>query len=652
MFPNFPLNGLVDAPEKLALLLTQKKDEIETLLQIPEPTYENFVIPYQLMALEIEEFFTPISHLNSVNNSEETQTAYSECISKLTLYSSQLASNEQVFETFQNIFEREKDTLSDVQKKVLENEIRYFQLGGCGLSEDIKQRLEEINLRLSELVKDYSQNIINDTNVWEMIVTDVADVQELPASDLAEAKFEDEDGTTKYRFTLHMPSYLAYMTYGSNRELREKMYRGSNELAPQNGKIIEEISQLRQEKAQILGFENYAQLSLATKAAHSEEAVLELLNRLADLSIEAAKEDVAALLPLANQDGVEKIEAWDFAYYSRKLKKEIYDLDEEYYRPYFEKHRVIDGLFLFLDKLFGVQFAPIETSVWHETVTAYDVLSEHTVIGRIYLDLEARKGKRDGAWMNEWHTRYTIHGKTSLPTVFLTCNFPPSSADSPSLLTHYDVVTLFHEMGHGLHHLFSEVSEPLVSGIRGVAWDVIEFPSQFLDKFPYAPEVLQIFARHFETGETLDAEAIAKLDRVRNFQSAYATSRQVQFGLFDFLLHQKYHSEDETQSLLDEIRAQLSPIQYPQYAKFQHQFTHIFAGGYAAGYFSYKWAEVLSAGAFMLFQEHGLVNSELGRKYRETILSKGGSKDMNVLYRDFAGSDPEVESLLRLDGII
>lgn len=652
MFPEFPLTGLEKAPAQLTEILTQKEAELRALLQIAEPTYENFVVPYQLMALEIDEFFTPIAHLNSVNNSKDTQAVYSECILQLTTYSSQLASNEAVYKTFQTILEQEGTLLTHGQRKVLENELRDFRLGGCGLSDENKLRLEEINLRLSELGKDYTQNILNDTNDWEMIVVEPADVRELPESDLKAAEFIDQDGIKKYRFTLHMPSFLAYMTYGSNRNLRENMHRGSNERAPQNGKIIEEISQLRQGKAQILGFENYAQLSLAAKAAPSEEAVLELLNRLADLSIEAAKNDIADLLPIAKKDGVKEIEAWDFAYYSRKLKKQLYDIDEEYYRPYFEKHQVIDGLFRFLDEMFGVKFRPIETPVWHETVTAYEVLSENTVIGRIYLDLEARKGKRDGAWMNEWHTRYKVNGETFLPTVFLTCNFPPSSADSPSLLTHYDVVTLFHEMGHGLHHLLSEVSEPFVSGIRGVAWDVVEFPSQFMDKFPYAPEVLQIFARHFETGESLDTEAITKLDNARNFQSAYATSRQIQFGLFDFLLHQEYHSEDETQALLNTIQERISPIKVPPYAKFQHQFNHIFAGGYAAGYFSYKWAEVLSADAYLLFQEHGVVNSELGRKYRETVLSKGGSKDMSVLYRDFAGRDPKVESLLKLDGII
>jgi oligopeptidase A len=652
MFPDFPLNGLTEAPAKLTQLLTEKKAELQELLQNPTPTYNNFVVPYQLIALEIDEFFTPISHLNSVNNSEETQTAYSECISQLTTYSSQLAANEAVFETFQKILEKEGSSLNLEQKKVLENEIRDFRLGGCGLPEEQKQRLEQINLRLSELGKDYAQNIINDTNDWEMIVTDPADVRELPASDLAGAKFEDEDGVTKYRFTLHMPSYLAYMKYGSSRELREKIYRGSNERAPQNGKIIEEISKLRQEKAQILGFENFAQLSLATKAAPSEKAVLELLNRLADLSIKPAKEDVAALLPLAKKDGVKKIEVWDLMYYSRKLKKALYDVDEEYYRPYFEKHRVIDGLFQFLDEMFGVQFIPAEIPVWHETVTAYDVLSDDAVIGRIYMDLEARQGKRDGAWMNAWHTRHTLNEETSLPTVFLTCNFPPSSADSPSLLTHYDVVTLFHEVGHGIHHLLSEVSEALVSGTQGVTRDTIEFPSQFLDKFPYTPEVLQIFACHYETGEILDTESILKLAKARNFQSALSTITQVEFALFDFLLHQGHYTEENTQALLDSIRDRVTPLDMPVYAKFQHRFSHIFSMGYAAGYFSYKWAEVLSADAFLLFQEHGVVNSQLGRKYRETILSKGGSKNMSELYRDFAGRDPEVESLLRLDGII
>ena len=655
MFKEFDLKDFENSAKTLEKLIEKNKQELEKLLKIEDKNYENFIHPFAKMGEELEQFCTPIFHIDSVKNSETTQKVYNECLPLISIYSSQLASNEDVYSAIKDIQSKYNSSLTLEQQKVLENEIRDFKLGGCGLNDTDKKTLEELNLTLSELGKEFSQNLLDATNDWEMILKDFEDVKEIPKSDLEIATFIDEtDGKTKYKFTLQMPSYISYITYGTNREKREEIYKAYCTRAPQNGKLIEQILELKQKEAKLLGFENYAQLSLATKMAKSEDDVLSFLSELGKYSQDKAKEEVEELKEFSSKDGCEDIQSYDLGYYSQKLKEEKYDIDEEYYRPYFEKNSVLNGLFDFLNKIFGITFTKVQTPSWDEKATTYELSDTKTnkKIARLYIDLESRDDKRGGAWMNNWHTHSIVDGKETLATAYIVCNFPVSTDSTPSLLRHNDVVTLFHEMGHALHHMLSTVKEPLVSGINGVAWDTVEFPSQFLEYFAYDKDVLKLFAKHYETGAILNDGAIDKLIKAKNFQSSLSTIRQLEFALFDFKIHQKLYNEKEVQSILDDIRDEISVIKPPKYNKFQNGFSHIFAGGYAAGYYSYKWAEVLSADAFYLFIENGIFNKELASRYKDIILGQGGSDDMNSLYLKFADKEPDIKSLLKIDGII
>ena len=655
MFKEFDLKDFENSAKTLEQLIEKNKQELEELLKIEEKTYENFIHPFAKMGEELEQFCTPIFHIDSVKNSETTQKVYNECLPLISIYSSQLASNEDVYSAIKDIQSKYNSSLTLEQQKVLENEIRDFKLGGCGLSKEDKQTLEELNLKLSELGKEFSQNLLDATNNWEMILDNYEDVKEIPKSDLEIATFTDEkDGKTKYKFTLQMPSYIAYITYGTNREKREEIYKAYCTRAPQNGKLIEQILELKQKEAKLLGFENYAQLSLATKMAKSEDDVLSFLSELGKYSQDKAKQEVEELKEFSLKDGCEDIQSYDLGYYSQKLKEEKYDIDEEYYRPYFEKNSVLNGLFDFLNTIFNITFTKVDTPVWDDKAVVYELSDSNTnkIISRLYIDLEARDDKRGGAWMNNWHTHGVVNDKETLATAYIVCNFPISTDNTPSLLRHSDVVTLFHEMGHALHHMLSTVKEPLVSGINGVAWDTVEFPSQFLEYFAYDKDILKLFAKHYETGAILDDDAIDKLIKAKNFQSSLSTIRQLEFALFDFKIHQKLYNEEEVQNILNTIRDEISVIKPPVYNKFQNGFSHIFAGGYAAGYYSYKWAEVLSADAFYLFIEKGIDNKELATRYKEIILGQGGSLDMNTLYMKFADKEPDIKSLLKIDGII
>jgi len=653
MIDKFEIKEFENSAKKLEEIIENNKKILEELLSIEDKIYDNFVVPFQLMGEELEVFLTPIFHLDSVCNSEQTQKVYSECLPLISIYGTQLSQNDNIYRALKDIQDKYKGSLNIEQLKVLENEIRDFELSGCQLDDEKKERLEKINLELGELSKEFSQNLLDATNDWEMICNE-EEVKELPSSDLESAKFIDEKtNETKYKFTLQMPSYISYITYGSSSKKREEIYKAYCTRAPQNGKLIEKILKLKNEKVNILGFENYAQYSISTKMAKSEDDVISFLEKIAFASKDGAIAELKEVEELAYKlDGVKNIDSFDLAYYSEKLKNEKYSIDEEFYKPYFEQDSTVNGLFEFIYKIFEIKFEQIDEKSWNDKVKVYNLLKENKIVGKIYLDLEAREEKRGGAWMHNWHNNYDVCGKKQLPSAFVVCNFPSSSNNQKSLLRHSDVVTLFHEMGHAIHHLFTNVKEPFVSGINGVAWDTVEFPSQFLEYFSYEKEVLQIFAKHHVTKEVLPLEAIDKLINSRNFQSALTTIRQIEFALFDFKLYQTLVDEDGVQDLLDEIRKEFSVIIPPKYNKFQNGFAHIFSGGYSAGYYSYKWAEVLSADAFYLFKENGVFDKDLALKYRDIILGKGGSIDMNQLFKDFASRDASVDSLLKIDGII
>lgn len=646
-FADFTLN-LETFITDLEALIKNNHKTIETLLAIPHKTYANFIRPFDFMEEEMELLFTPLSHINAVKNTEDTQKVYADALPILTDYSNFVGQNLAIYDAFKQIKTNEYDTLNIEQQRILDLNILSFELSGAHLDETSKQRLSEINLRKSTLTNDFSQNVLDATNAYEKIITDEADIIGIPEGDLDDARFEDE-GIIKYKFTLQMPSYIAYMTYGPNREIREELYKAYTTRAPQNAAIIDELMQLRQEMAGLLGYESYTEYSLASKMAPSTQSVLTFLNELVETSQEQAKQEIAQLREIAK--GIE-LQSYDSAYYGEILKKAQYDIDEEEYRPYFEQNSVMHGMFDFLNQMFGISFKKIEAQLWDEKASAYDVYDDDVLRARIYFDLEARKGKRGGAWMHNFQSHCEdTQGCTHLSSAFVVCNFPPSSPTSPSLLRHDDVVTLFHEMGHTLHHVLSRVREHGVSGVNGVEWDAVEFPSQFLENFSYEPKVLKLFAKHHETGEVLSDEMINKLIRAKNFQSALFMLRQLEFSLFDLTLHSRLYQGEEIQNLLDSIREKTALIKPPAYNKFQNGFSHIFSGGYSAGYYSYKWAEVLSADAYYAIVDEGIFGSQLAQSYKEVILAKGGSQSMQDLFKEMMGRECETKHLLRLNGI-
>ncbi len=645
-------DNLYEQKEAVLEKIEQNEKRVEELLNLKEKTYKNFVTPYQVISEELGYLFTPISHLNFVNNTKESEEVYNELLPPLTEYSTKLSQNEDIYKAFKEIAQKESEVLNSEQKKVISDTIKSFELSGVGLEKEKKERLAQINLKLSELTTAYAQNLLKATDSYEMIVEDFEVVKELPQSDLEAAKIEEE-GKVKYKFTLHQPSFIAFMTYSKDRIFKEKLYKAYTTRAPENDNLITEILSLRDEEAKLLGFENYASLSLETKMAKDPNKVISFLSELAKKSRPQAKEELKELQEFASSLGFEgELEAWDIAYYSEKLKIASLDVADEEYKPYFEKEQTVKGLFKFLNRLFGIEFIKVDTDVWHQSVEVYDLLKSGEKIARIYIDLENRKGKRGGAWMNDWVTHHRdLEGKKVLPIAFIVANFSPSSKETPSLLRPDDVVTLFHEMGHALHHMLSTVEEPFVSGINGVEWDAVEFPSQFLENFAYEKMVLNSFAKHYKSGEVLSEQMIKKLQNSKNFQSAMGMIRQIEFALFDMKIHLKKYDAKGVEQILKSVRDEISVIKTPQYNKFQWGFSHIFAGGYAAGYYSYKWAEVLSADAFFKFIDQGIFSENISSAYLKEILQKGGSRDAMESFIAFSKSEPDIEALLRLNAI-
>ena len=644
MFQPFPAALSATFPDELAALLDRQRSRIALLGKKGEARYENLLKPLQDMEEELSLFFTPLSHLNSVNNTPQTQKAYELSIPLLSAFHSELTQNEALYRLLKQITPDTPEA-----RTVTEHTLRDFRLSGAELSPEDKERMEAIDLRLSQLSNTFSQNLLDATNAWEMILDDPANVTELPESDREAAQIEI-DGKIRYRFTLQMPSYIAYMTYGSNRTRREELYHAYTTRAPKNGAVIDEILRLRAEKARLLGFEHYARYALQTRDAASETDVLDFLETLADAALPQARREMEELRSFAQeQDGI-TLAAYDVAYYNEKLKKATFDFDESQTKPYFEQNAVLSGLLDLVSELFDLRFEAVDVPGWDRNVSVYDLYEDSELSGRIYFDLEARESKRSGAWMHDWETHFVdAEGQRHLPSAFVVANFAPASEHIPSLLRHDDVVTLFHEMGHAIHHLLGRSRERAVSGINGVAWDVVEFPSQFLENFAYEEAILRRFAFHYESQKAIPESLIAKIQSAKNFQAALGILRQVEFALFDLQLHQRLYQGEEVQELLDTIRQKTSLLPPPEYNRFQHGFSHIFAGGYAAGYYSYKWAEVLSADAFFacLNPQKGF-DPDKALGYRKHILSRGGSRPMSELYRQWLGHDPQVASLMRL----
>ena len=613
----------------------------------------------------LSQAWSPVGHMNAVVNSDELRDAYNACLPILSEYSTRLGQNRDLFEAYRSLHEAsEFASLDKAQQKVITDNLRDFKLAGVALPEEKKARYGEIRKQLSELTSKFSDNVLDATMAWSKLITDESELSGLPESALAGARqlAQSKDHGEGWMLNLDFPSYFPVMTYCDNRELREEVYtafstrasdQGPNAGEFDNSDNINEILKLRHELAQLLDFDNYADYSLATKMADTPDQVIEFLEDLARRSKSQAEQELAELKAFAEKEyNASNLQAWDIGYYSEKLRQKLYAISQEELRPWFPSEKAIAGMFSVVERLYGVNFETVsDVDTWHKDVRFYNVCRGEEVIGRFYLDLYAREHKRGGAWMDDCRGRWKVDNKLQLPVAYLTCNFTPPVGDQPALLTHDEVVTLFHEFGHGLHHMLTKVDYAAVSGINGVAWDAVELPSQFMENWCWEEEGLALISGHFETGEPLPREMLDKLLAAKNFQSAMMMVRQLEFSLFDFKLHKNFAEGRSVQEVLDEVRKQVSVITPPVFNRFQHGFSHIFAGGYAAGYYSYKWAEVLSADAFSRFEEEGIFNQETGQSFLHEILEKGGSAEPMELFVNFRGREPKIDALLRHSGI-
>lgn len=663
-------------------ILQDNRALIEKLSAQETLSWSTLVQPLEDANDVLNKHWSPISHLNSVLNSESLRNSYNACLEKISIYHTELGQNEALFESYKNIIENsDQSKLSDAQKKYLQNSLRDFRLSGINLDTANRLRFKEISKDLSKLTSVFSENVMDSTQAWEKVITNSEELVGLPDSALEvaaqAAKAKKKSG---YLLNLEFPSYFPLVTYCENRALREEVYtayvtRASDQGPGQgewdNSKNIDEILSLRYQQASLLGFNNYAEYSLATKMANSVEEVERFLNRLAEKSLAFAKKEFADLQQFAQTSlGIDQLEPWDIGFASEKLKQNKFSISQEQLRPYFPADKVLSGMFEIVRRLYGIEIqATNEIITWHPDVKVFEVYNDQReLIAAFYFDLFARENKRGGAWMDECQVR-RLDGETlQLPVAYLTCNFTAPVGDKPALLTHQEVTTLFHEFGHGLHHMLTQIDVAGVSGINGVPWDAVELPSQFFENWCWQAEALALFSGHYETGEVLPESLLEKMLAAKNFQSGMQMLRQIEFALFDIKVHAEYtpapskpvdHKSEQAgfgqvdfvQATLDAVRAQFSVIPIASFNRFQNGFSHIFAGGYAAGYYSYKWAEVLSADAFSLFEEQGVFDLEAGQSFKRHILEMGGSKSPTELFVAFRGREPEVEALLRHNGL-
>ncbi|RME35148.1 MAG: M3 family peptidase [Gammaproteobacteria bacterium] len=628
--------------------------------------WENAILPLEDLSERLQRLWSPVSHLHGVLDSEALREAYNACLPKLTDYSTELGQDRRLYEVYRQVQEREAGTLPQAARALLEHALRDFRLAGVALEGAARERYGEIRRELSRLQTRFEEQLLDATNAWSRHIDDESALAGLPPTILGLARQNAERrGLAGWVLTLDLPCYMPVMAYAEDRELRREMYEAfstrASDRGPHAGRwdntpVMERILELRQELAALLGFSSYAEYSLANKMARDPEQVLGFLRELARHSKPVAERELEELRRYAREThGVQELEAWDITYYADKLRQERYRINPEMLRPYFPVPAVLEGLFAVTGRLFGITVREREgVSVWHPDVRFYELYDETGELrGQVYVDLYARPHKRGGAWMDECRVRRNFGGRFQLPVAYVTCNFTPPVGADPALITHNEVITLFHEFGHALHHLLTKVDYPSVAGINGVPWDAVELPSQFLENWCWESEALELFARHYQSGEPVDPDLIARLRAARNFQSGLQMVRQLEFALFDFRLHHEYRpGKTDIQALLDEVREEVSVVPVPEWNRFQHSFAHIFAGGYAAGYYSYKWAELLSADAYSRFEEQGVFDEATGRDFLHAILEQGGSRDPMDLFVRFRGREPRIEPLLRHAGII
>ena len=649
-------------------LLTEGRQLVEDLLEKNNVyTWENLVAPLEAMDDRISRAWSPVSHMNSVVNTDELRAVYNECLPLLSEYGTELGQHEGLYRAYRQILDGDEyRRLDTAQKKVIDNALRDFRLSGIELEQAARDRYKTIMQELSRLTSKYSDNVLDATNAWHRQVTDAALLAGLPESARALARQTAEQrGLDGWVFTLEFPSYYPVMTYADNRQLREELYTAyvtrASDHGPHAGQwsntdLMDQILALRHEAARLLGFNNYAERSLATKMAESPDQVMEFLNDLAERSRPAAERELEDLRAFASEyNGHTDLQAWDIPYFSEKLRQQKYAISQEELKPWFPEPRVISGLFAIVERLYGLQVETVDgIDTWHEDVHFYRIRDAAGELrGEFYLDLYARQHKRGGAWMDECICRRGTASGVQLPVAYLTCNFSPPIGDDPALFTHDEVITLFHEFGHGLQHMLTQIDYAGVSGISGVAWDAVELPSQFMENWCWEREALDLIAGHYQSGKQLPDDLYRRMHQAKNFQSAMQMLRQLEFAIFDFRLHHDYDPAGgcSVHETLNAVREQVAVLQPPAFNRFENSFTHIFGGGYAAGYYSYKWAEVLSADAFAAFEETGIFNRDTGDRFLRSILEQGGSREPMELFIDFRGRAPSIDALLRHSGL-
>ena len=644
-------------------IITENKQAINQIeLNSADPSWENFVVPLEIIDEKLSRVWSQIGHLNSVVNSEELRKEYNKNLGKISLYYSELAQNLKIFTGFKNLtLKKNYSKLSVIQKKIVNDELVGFKLGGIDLSTKKQNTFKEIKSTLSKLSAKFEENLLDSVNAFNLHIISKDILSGLPTNILKSAQLKANENKKKgWLFTLDFPTYIPLMQYADNRQLRQDMYYAyatkASELSNKkldNTSHINEILKLKLQLANILGFEDYASMSLTTKMAKSSDQIIQFLNNLARKAKPFATKDMHDLEEIGARYNINKIEAWDIAYLSEKIKIEKFNFSDLDIKNYFPKPKVLNGLFNLVRRLYGITITRAKTDVWHKDVEFYEIHNQrHKLIGQFYLDLYARKNKRGGAWMDEAISKFNFNGFESIPAAYLTCNFSSPSRGRPAYFTHDEVITLFHEFGHGLHHLLTDITHYSVAGIKSVEWDAVELPSQFMENFCWEWSVIKDMTEHIDTKKTMPKILFNKMIEAKNFQSGLQTLRQVEFALFDITLHSSYKpASGKFLAHLEKIRASIAIVKPPNWNRFPHSFSHIFAGGYAAGYYSYKWAEVLSADAYSLFEETGIFSKKIGNKFKNEILGRGGSRPAIKSFEAFRGRKPKIDALLKHSGL-
>ncbi|MDQ6992895.1 MAG: M3 family metallopeptidase [Mariprofundus sp.] len=647
----------------LDYVLSQAHQVVDQLTTIEQPSWQSLMLPLEGVDEMLGRVWGPVTHLNAVCDSDELRPIYQQGMAEMAAWHTELAQNEKLYAAIGQVRQHpDFDQLSHQRQQVIEHALRDFRLSGAELEGDDRARFKTIMMRLSELSNAFSQHVLDATQAFELHLSNEEDIAGLPASIVeAAAQRAQQAGKSGYLITLDAPSYIPFMQHAQSSALREQLYRAfvtrASSGALDNGPLIIETLSLKQEAATLLGFNNCAAYSLATKMADNTHEVSDFLRELAAKSKPSAQLEVDMLKQFANQTlGLSTLNAWDIPFIAEKLRLQTFDISQEELKPYFPEKSVLNGMFGLVEKLFNITIrANEEAPRWHESVRYYELFdASNQKIAAFYLDPYARAHKRGGAWMDECITRWQRpDGALQLPVAYLVCNFDAPIGDKPALWTHDEVTTLFHEFGHGLNHMLTTMSELGISGIRGVPWDAVELPSQFMENFCWEKEVVDLFARHYQSGETMPEPLFQRMLSAKNFQSGMQMLRQVEFSLFDILLHSEFDTKGNlsVHQLLEQVRDEISVLKPAEFNRFENSFSHIFAGGYAAGYYSYKWAEVLSADAFAAFEEEGILNSDTAARFREHILAIGGSQDIMQQFTAFRGRKPTVAALLRHSGL-